>query len=745
MGDTSGDGADALTQAKARYSRKELLIRYARGRVAYVWMRVSMIALGVAILWFADGPGYALPALALAILGEGVDCLYLKRVARRDLRSDADVHRAYVVSTITGTVQALTISVCVALAWFGPVGHSAPLFALSFLVGTTINAGLVMPYHRAASISRVIVYGIALVVLLGSEVILYGAITHSFALNLGGSIMLLYMAYAYVSFVNTGFSKNRKRTLDMTRREGELQQLNAQLIDRERELSLLSLVARHANDSMIISKADATVSFVNDAFIRTTGYTSEEIVGRRLRDVLTFEKTDRAVLQQIIQSPPNGSPFRGEIELRRKDGTPFWFEVNQVPVLDGDGSLHAIVSVNRDATLAKKQKAELIAAQQASENSARAKAEFLATMSHEIRTPMNGIMGMAELLVDTDLKGDQRLYADTIRGSAQGLLSIINDILDLSKLDADKMTLMPVDFDLRCCLENTIHLLRPQAESKGVALHFDFPDTAPERVWGDDMRLRQILLNLVGNAIKFTDEGFVRVAVSLAHTEEDVELTVDVEDTGIGIPSDKLMHVFERFSQAEASTTRRFGGTGLGLTISKLLAEAMGGDITVTSTAGEGACFTLTVHLQPAVTQSDVTTPAEAEVTLTDQISGLRVLVAEDNQINRMLMGKYLADADITLTFANNGVEAVAMARDMQPDVIFMDMSMPVMDGLEATRQIRATCPGAPRILALTANALTTDRDACLKAGMDGFLSKPVRRNDILAQLAQHRATVPSD
>lgn len=745
-GDIKDLGVDDLKKARDRYTQKELLLRYARGRVAHFWMRQFVTVLGVGILWFADGPVFALPALALAVFGELVDCLYLKHLAR-GLTDPHSVKRAYILSTVTASVQALTISGCVALAWFAPISHSAPLFALSFLVGTAINAGLVLPYHRASAIARLLVYTLTLVFLLLAEVLHYGAVTQTFALNVGGTAMLIYMAVAYIRFVDDGFHKNKKRTLAMTERGGELSRLNAQLLDREHELSLLSLIARHANDSMIISQPDGSVSFVNDAFTRTTGYEAGEILGRKLRDVLLFDGTDQDTLRQIISHASRGDPYRGEIELQRKDGTPFWYEVNQVPVRNPNGEIQKIVSVNRDATLAKQQKAELIAARQASERSARAKADFLATMSHEIRTPMNGILGMAELLVGTDLDQDQKLFAETIQGSAQGLLLIINDILDLSKLDAGKMALTPVDFNLIRCLEDSIRLLRPQAENKGIDLRLELSKVLPTDVVGDDLRLRQILLNLVGNAIKFTDHGHVLVRVHHQTDGAGIVLFITVEDTGIGIAQDNLPHIFERFSQAEGSTTRRFGGTGLGLTISKHLAQAMEGDITVSSTEGQGTSFTLTARLRPASRPKAPQDPAY-DTDQGAQMSGLRVLVAEDNKVNRMLIQKYVADLDIDLQFALNGAEAVDLSAQHRFDVIFMDMSMPVMDGLEATRQIRQSGNSYSTIIAITANAFATDRDACLAAGMDGFLSKPVRRNDILtqlAQLAQTTAPVPSD
>jgi len=727
----------ALDRARAKYSQKELLIRYARGRTSPVWMRQIMTLLGAAVLWLADGPVYALTAFGLACLGEAVDCLYLRHMVRR-LRKSAPLRQAYLISTMTGAFQGLTIAICVAIAWFGPVSHSAPLFALSFLLGTAINAGLVLPYHRAAAVVRLVVYALTLVTLLISEIVVYQQITPAFALNLGGATMLVYMAAAFLHFVNKSFGTNRDNTLDVTQTGMELARANEQLLKQERHLKLLSLVARHANDIVILSDSEGRVSYVNEAFTRVSGYRWQEIKGRTLRSVLQFDGTDAAVVDEMVQLGRAGIPHRRELQLRHKEGHAYWIDANRVPVRNADGQVETIVSVDRDITRAKRHEAELLAAKRASEASARAKAEFLATMSHEIRTPMNGIIGMSDLLTDTDLTPDQTLYAETIRDSAQGLLAVINDVLDLSKLDAQKMSLAPVDFDLAACLTSTVELLRPQAKAKGIALRLDLPDGLPQQVFADDVRLRQILINLVGNAVKFTEKGSVSVHVRLHNKGDDYLMVVEIQDTGVGIAPENLGSVFDRFAQAEQSTTRRFGGTGLGLTISKRLAEAMGGDIGVTSEYGSGSCFTVSLVLRRSTGGAAREASPPDETNLLKQIRGLRVLVAEDNRVNRIVIERYLDKAEIELRFAETGEEALWITREFAPDVVFMDMSMPVMDGIEAARRIRASDGPQPVIIALTASAFAKDRAACLAAGMDGFLSKPVRRREILEHLARH-------
>ncbi|MBX3026123.1 response regulator [bacterium] len=398
----------------------------------------------------------------------------------------------------------------------------------------------------------------------------------------------------------------------------------------------------------------------------------------------------------------------------------------------------------RDITDRGRVMAELTRARDAAEALARAKSEFLATVSHEIRTPMNGVVGMTALLLDTPLSAEQRECVDVIRQSGDQLLAIINEILDFSKLDAGGLTVEHIPFAPRRAVADVVELLRPQAAGKGLRLEYHSAAAVPALCLGDPTRVRQIATNLVGNAIKFTAAGTVVVTLDATPATDGAQrLRLVVRDTGIGIPAHRLPDLFQPFSQVDASTARRYGGTGLGLAISRRLAELMGGTIAVASEEGHGATFTADWLVGAAAAQSEP--PADVAGVRPAAPAGLRILVAEDNPVNQKVVLRMLQRLGYQADVAGDGERAVAAATAQPYDVVLMDVQMPGVDGYEATRRIRSERRGRqPRIIAMTANAMASDRDRCLAAGMDDYISKPLRPDDLRAAFERMREAARS-
>ncbi len=376
--------------------------------------------------------------------------------------------------------------------------------------------------------------------------------------------------------------------------------------------------------------------------------------------------------------------------------------------------------LNRLGALNSKLQAELVNSQAAE----KAKGVFLANMSHEIRTPLNGVLGMAQVIEDSNIDSEGRRDLEILRRSASSLLDIVNDILDFSKITSGKMAIEAIPFDLHTVLEDVEQILRPSAVARGLSLDFRYPADAPRGFLGDPVRVRQIALNLVSNAVKFTEAGGVSLNVEVSEEPgEQAMITLRIEDTGIGIPEDRLAAIFEQFEQVNESTTRNFGGTGLGLAISHHLARKMGGDIVVQSTVGVGSTFSVTFAMPTAVV-------AEIEAAQPGTLPrfDLKVLVAEDNAVNQVVMGKLLHKVGITPEFAVNGQEAITKLEHGAFDLVFMDVRMPVMDGLEATRLLRDRTDHLAQIpiIALTADADSDSTRRCLEAGMDLHLGKPI-------------------
>jgi len=656
----------------------------------------------------------------------------------------------------------------------------------------------------------------------------------------------------------------------------------------EEQIRLQSVALECAANAIVITDTQGTIQWLNPGFTRLTGYSFEEAVGQNPR-ILKSGEQDSSFYKSLWETILSGKVWAGELKNLRKDGRLYVEEMTISPVRSMTGEITNFVAIKQDISERKRIEAELMKAKDLAEVANRAKSEFLANMSHEIRTPMNGIIGMTDLALDTNLTEEQRDYLSTVKQSAEALLNILNDVLDFSKIEARRLDLEETAFSLEELLGETMKALALRAHEKNLELQFDVSDALPALLAGDPLRLRQVLINLLSNAIKFTESGKIAVSAELQTAAgPNVVVHFQVRDTGVGIPTDKQAHIFRPFFQADSSTTRKHGGTGLGLTISARIVDMMHGRIWVDSAPGMGSTFHFTAEfaacdalslspqtnceqlrgmpvlivdddaanrkildrflrvwdMQPTAAESGPDAlreielackrghpfplvvidghmpgmdgfalaerirsnreftgsavmmltsserrgeisrceelgisahlskpicgsellkailqalPADAqakprspEKTASHEIQAsepaLRILLAEDNAVNRRLAVHLLEKAGHTVAVAENGSQALAMVQSQRFDVVLMDVQMPEMDGFEATTAIRAfelqTHSHIP-IIAMTAHAMKGDRERCLQAGMDGYIAKPINRKELLAIIAEHAPASP--
>jgi PAS domain S-box-containing protein len=497
---------------------------------------------------------------------------------------------------------------------------------------------------------------------------------------------------------------------------------------------------------------------VNEKLCDILDYSREELLTRNIQDITCPEDwaADREQFRRLLRGEVPS--FSRDKRYRRKDGSPVWVAVSVSLQRDAAGTPLNTISVVRDITHRKSLEMELRQAKEAAEAANRAKDEFLANVSHEIRTPMNAILGMTELALETDLSEDQRQCLKTVKSAANNLLGIINDLLDFAKIEAGKLELDVADFSLRAAVGDTLRALAVRAHTKGLELISHVQPDVPDALIGDAGRLRQVLLNLVGNAIKFTDQGEVVVKVKqlqIADCRLQIEQTnlhsafcilqFEVRDTGIGIPRDKQKRIFRAFEQEDTSTTRKYGGTGLGLTIASQLVALMGGTIRVTSEPGQGSTFAFTVRFDLAPPPPETATLPPPVVLRDPPV--LSILVAEDNEFNGQLLDQLLARRGHRVRLVTNGREALALAEEGAFDLLLLDVHMPEMDGFQVAQAIRDREQAAGShlpILALTARSRPEDRARCLASGMDDFLAKPIQAANLWAAIDRVAETRPS-
>ncbi len=483
--------------------------------------------------------------------------------------------------------------------------------------------------------------------------------------------------------------------------------------------------------------ADLRFSYFSERFLEVSGVAPERLLGKT-REETGIPGVDEKLWRRHLRDLNAHRPFRDFSHPRtRPDGSIVWLSISGQPYFGPDGTFMGYRGVGSDITRLKETEAALRHAKTSAEVASKAKSDFLATMSHEIRTPMTGVIGMAQLLLGTPLAPDQQHQVETIISSGTALLTILNDVLDLSRLEAGKLEIEATDFALAGMIKGVSDLLVGKAQEKGLDLICDLDASLPQQICADNMRVRQVLINLIGNAIKFTERGEIRLNVSRVEDGKDhVLLQFDVIDSGIGIAAEHVDRLFGKFEQVDASSSQRHGGSGLGLAIAKQLVERMGGEIGAESAEGSGSRFWFTLPAQMAAQPAEPQRRGEAQETFLPS-RHLKLLIAEDNHVNQLILTAMLGRLGHQLDIVANGEEAVEAARRGGYDAVLMDMRMPKMDGLSATREIRRLdgAEGAVPVIAVTADTMSRSPQELRSAGMTGCVTKPISQRLLLEEI----------
>ena len=527
-------------------------------------------------------------------------------------------------------------------------------------------------------------------------------------------------------FVDSIYSGHLWKYTDVSER------INAQRILIQNE-EKYRLIIQNMNLGLLVVDNDGIVVDSNPSFSDMTGYTSEELIGKSAAAIFIPESKEET-LENIIDLRKKGISSAYELNLKNKSGENIWMLISGSPIFDANNNINGSIGIHLDITERKEQMIGLMLARKKAEELAYSKEIFLANMSHEIRTPMNAVIGMARLLEEMPMSAKQTAYIEAIKISSENLLVIINDILDFSKIDLGKLELEESNFNFFSFIRNIMIQFEVKAREKNLLFKNQIDSDISEFFVSDPGRLAQIISNLISNSIKFTHEGGVELnCVLIRESPESQVLRISVSDTGIGIEQENKELIFESFMQEHSSINRKYGGTGLGLSISRQLLKLFKSDMTVITEKGKGSAFSFEVELKKGFLNSAIA--SSEKIIDTSVLKDKSVLLAEDNKTNQLLARVILEKFGIIVTIANNGYEAIELLLDNDYDIILMDLQMPLIDGLSATKIIRSKLRSNIPVIALTANAILGDKEKCIAAGMDDYISKPFDRNELAQKM----------
>jgi PAS domain S-box-containing protein len=528
-----------------------------------------------------------------------------------------------------------------------------------------------------------------------------------------------------------------QRSLELEKTNKTLMHTTIELIRTE---ARARIIGETSIDTMVTFNNKGVILDINPAAMKMFGYKEDELVGQsiiKLIPTIAEETKDVFRIREHFRTEK-----LSDVMPMRKDGGLFYAEIQLgEAIIEANEIFACTIS---DITERKIAEQEMMQAKEEAELAARVKTEFLAMMSHEIRTPMNGIIGMTDLLIDSGLNKEQQEYAEIVRKSSDALLSVINDILDFSKIESGKMVMEQEPLELKSLIDETFDLFTAKTRERELTMEFHIDEELPAYIIGDITRLRQILINLVGNAVKFTESGGIYVLVNkLAHQGDFLEIEFIIKDTGIGISPQQIMHLFKPFSQLDSSMTRKYGGTGLGLAICKTLVELMGGSIRTEENVEIGATFVFTIQTKPfyfSEAKPKMSIAIKEMSAPVSETAALKIILAEDHEVNQKLLLRILQKLGHSVDLAENGIEVLELLKKKQVDLILMDLQMPRMDGFETAKAIMDNVPERqrPTIIAVTASTSEKDIAQCFALGMAGFISKPIKIKDIQQALEQH-------